>query len=1022
MSRSLRLACIFLAAAIALFAAWLLRQPLSGAVVARWFASQGIPASYRITALSTDAVSLAGVALGPAAAPDFRAERIDVHIGWSLFRPRVDRVTVVRPMLHAVLGPHGLSLGSLDSFLPAPGALPAPLPDVDLRLVDARATVVTRAGALVITGAGSGRLREGFAGRFLLGDTQLAASACAGRLPGATFAVSTTHDNVRIVGSGAAAQLACAGRVAAEHISWRADVYLPPKLDHYTVRLAVRTGLARADDFAASELDVTAEGTAPALAGPVAGAFTLAAHAATSPSAHSVQVLAHGTYRFDAASGDMDAKARVGAAKSRVTLPLRRLRAEGARFAGTLVMPLAGQLAARLDAASGDFDARGSIALARREGVTTATLTGVALTAATGARLVQTGNIVLTGTAVGIDGGVALSGGGLPAATLNGTGRWQAGAAAGGVTLATTRWAVRGAAVEISKVVVAAMPGGVTVAGHIRVGGALGGGIVASALDVPVDAQIGRNGDIVFGKHCLPVEWSSLARGDALLAAGRITMCPSAGAMLTIAGDRLRGGATADGIAVHGHVKSAGFALTVRPLRLALSGTRSRPRVELAPVTMAGQFGARRARATVAGAFAVADGSGRGRLDGAALDDPANPVDIDEGAATWRLASARIDLAGATVRISDRMTRRRFQPLRVVGGTATLVNGVVLAQGDFQLASTKARLGHFEARYDSAGERGTARLDTGTLTFGPTLQPVDISENLRGIVANVRGPVAATGVVDWTATGTTSRGTLRIDNLALATEALGPVDGIAGTIVFDDLLALTTPPGQSLRIARIHPGVVVDDGVVVFRMLGPDAAAIDNIRWPYAGGTLTLAPVTIRAGDARRDFLLAVDGIDAQQFLQRFEIKNLNVTGRFDGRLPLVFADGKGRITSGRLVARNGGGMVQYVGEIGGEQIGAAARLTFDALRRLRYHELTLDLDGDLDGELVTQVRFTGSNEAAAALPGGPIPLKVTGLPFRFGITVRAPFRALLGTAASFSDVRPLLHAPPVPPLLVQPK
>lgn len=1022
MSRFFRLACIFCVAALALFAAWLFRQPLSGAVVARWFASQGVPASYRITALSADAVSLADVTLGAAAVPDFRAERIDAHFGWSLFWPRVDRVTIFRPVLHAVLGPHGLSLGSLDRFLPAPGAPPALLPNVDLRLVDARMTVVTRGGVLVVTGAGRGRLRGGFAGRFLLGDTQLAASACAGRLPGATFAVSTTHDEVHVIGDGAAAQLACAGRIAVEHIGWRADVHLPPKLDHYAVRLAVRTGLARAGDFAVSELDGTAEGTALTLAGPVAGTFALAAHAATGPFTSAGQVAAHGTYRFNAATGDANADARIGARKARIMLPLQPLRTEAARFAGTLMIPLVDQLAARLDAATNDFDASGSILLARLAGVTTATLTGATLTTATGARVIQTGRIALTDTAVGINGGVALSGGGLPTATLNGAGRWQGHAAAGSVTLATTRWAVPGAAVELPQVVIAARSGGVTVAGQMRVAGALGGGIVASALSVPVDAHISRNGDIVFGKHCLPVEWSSLARGDARLAAGRINLCPSVSAMLTIAGDRLQGDTIIGGMAAHGNLRSAAFALKVTPVRLRLSGTRSRPRVELAPVTLAGRLGARRGGATVAGAFDVASGSGRGRFASATLDDPASPVKIDEGAADWRLAGAGVDLAAATARISDRLAPQRFQPLRVAGGTATLVNGIVLAQGNVQLAAIKARLGRFEARHDLASGRGTARLDTGTLTFGPTLQPVDITGNLRGIVANVRGLVTGTGVVDWTATGITSRGTMHIDNLALATEALGPVDGIAGTITFDDLLALTTPPGQKLRIARINPGVVVDNGVMVFRMLGPDAAAIESIRWPYAGGILALAPVTIRAGEARRDFLLTVDGIDAQQFLQRFEIKNLNVTGRFDGRLPLVFADGKGRIAGGRLVARTGGGMVQYVGEIGSGQIGAAARLAFDALRRLRYHELTLDLDGDLDGELVTQVHFTGSNETAAALPGGPLPLKVTGLPFRFGITVRAPFRALLGTAASFSDVRPLLHTTPVLPPLVQPK
>ena len=58
----------------------------------------------------------------------------------------------------------------------------------------------------------------------------------------------------------------------------------------------------------------------------------------------------------------------------------------------------------------------------------------------------------------------------------------------------------------------------------------------------------------------------------------------------------------------------------------------------------------------------------------------------------------------------------------------------------------------------------------------------------------------------------------------------------------------------------------------------------------------------------------------------------------------------------------------------------------------------------------MTQLRFAGTNEAATTLGGGPLPIRATGLPFQFNVTVRAPFRALLGTAASFSDVRPLIR------------
>jgi translocation and assembly module TamB len=167
--------------------------------------------------------------------------------------------------------------------------------------------------------------------------------------------------------------------------------------------------------------------------------------------------------------------------------------------------------------------------------------------------------------------------------------------------------------------------------------------------------------------------------------------------------------------------------------------------------------------------------------------------------------------------------------------------------------------------------------------------------------------------------------------------------------------------------------------------------------------------VVFRAGDAGRRFVLAVDGLDAGLFLQRFDLQNLNATGKFDGVLPLVFVGTTGRIEGGKLTARPEGGMIQYVGDVGQDKMGGASRLAFDALRSLRYRSLALALDGDLDGELVTAISFTGTNLTPVQLGGG-LPLRSNGLPFKFGITVRAPFRALLGTVASFSDARSLLR------------
>src|SRR3546814_20714133 len=63
-------------------------------------------------------------------------------------------------------------------------------------------------------------------------------------------------------------------------------------------------------------------------------------------------------------------------------------------------------------------------------------------------------------------------------------------------------------------------------------------------------------------------------------------------------------------------------------------------------------------------------------------------------------------------------------------------------------------------------------------------------------------------------------------------------------------------------------------------------------------------------------------------------------------------------------------------------------------------------MDGQLDGEIISNIMFNGSNDAPINPTGSAFPVQATGLPFQFNITVRAPFRALMSTAESFTDVR----------------
>ncbi|RYH14181.1 MAG: hypothetical protein EON57_00875, partial [Alphaproteobacteria bacterium] len=238
----------------------------------------------------------------------------------------------------------------------------------------------------------------------------------------------------------------------------------------------------------------------------------------------------------------------------------------------------------------------------------------------------------------------------------------------------------------------------------------------------------------------------------------------------------------------------------------------------------------------------------------------------------------------------------------------------------------------------------------------------------------------------------------------------GPVTGLKGKIHFTDLLNLVSAPDQQVTVAEINPGIAVTDGVIRYTLLPDQKLAVAGGKWPFSGGTLTLEPTVLDMGQpVARRLTFRIDSLDAATFVQHLDFKNIAVTGKFDGVLPIVFDSRGGRIENGALKVRPGGGTLSYVGDVTNAELGRVARIAFDALKSMRYQQLTIELNGDLDGEIVSKVRFDGTNdhpEESAKSGGiiGRILAPVTRLPFRFNITITAPFRGLVNSAQTFID------------------
>ena len=199
-------------------------------------------------------------------------------------------------------------------------------------------------------------------------------------------------------------------------------------------------------------------------------------------------------------------------------------------------------------------------------------------------------------------------------------------------------------------------------------------------------------------------------------------------------------------------------------------------------------------------------------------------------------------------------------------------------------------------------------------------------------------------------------------------------------------------------MGEINPGVAVRDGTVRFQLKRDGVIALESAQFPFARGKLSVQPALVTIGAAETRYALELTDVDVAQLIRDLDFKDLTATGRVQGVFPLIVTPTGARIENGLLTAAPGGGEIAYTGQAAQSVSSGPGQVAFDALRSFRYDNLALELNGDLDGEIVTGIRFQGVNNApltAASLVPGLRTMGATGLPFRFNVTVRAPFKDL---------------------------
>jgi hypothetical protein len=963
---------------VALLAAWFARFSIATAIVNRKLAAAHVPASYQITRIGPFLERMENVRLGAPNAPDLVARRIDVTIGYGFSGPTVRGIAVNGVRVRAVYDAQGLHLGTLDRLLPKSGGK-AGLPDMPLSIRDTELALGTPAGALSVVIAGDGNPARRFSGDVRLAALSLSAGGCIARDVAAVLKVGT-HDGkpnadgpVRVSGIACPQQSVVLGQGVAQ---------IAVSSDKSFERLTLDANLA---GFGGRAQEIAFAGV-------------------------------HGTISGSRSEKGMGAAAKVTLASATAPTLAKTLRRRAEIAVGTPIGPVVKQAISGFATLLDRADAEADFNITQDSGQPLdVQLHRLALAGADGRRLVATeqGGIGWNAAGLRTDADVALSGGSLPALAVQ-LRQAQAGAPLSG-TAVLQPYRVRDAQLAATPVRFRWDGRRADFDTLLTIDGPIGDGFVRG-LAVPVKGYATSAGAFVAGSGCQTVAFSALRLTSFTFDAARLPVCGqpivarAADGTLRIearTGPIRLTGRTADGApvalgATRISVTQAGFA--AQDLTATLG--KEPQQTHLAIATLDGT---------------MHDGRIGGQFAGAAGAIGNVPLDIADANGGWTLAGSTLKLTGK-LQVSDAQTAApRFNMLATDNAVLGLNGGVITASATLREPASQTEVATVMLEHDLSRGTGHALLGVPGITFAPKgLQPEKLTPLTLGVIANVAGTISGDGRIDWSPKGVTSSGDFGTKRVDLAA-AFGPVTGLKGQLHFTDLLGLVSAPAQEATIAEINPGVSVTNGVVHYQLTGGNRVRVEDANWPFAGGDLSLDPSTLDFGaEAERHLTFRIKGLDAAAFVQQLDFPNISATGTFDGLLPMIFDHSGGRIEGGSIVARKAGGSLAYVGELSNAELGAMGKLAFDALKAIRYSSLDVSLDGRLDGEMVSRVRFTGVREATPEQ--SLVTRLIRNLPFRFNISIRAPFRGLVGSARAYIDPRLLLSQMQPTPKATQPE
>jgi hypothetical protein len=998
---------LFIIVAIAVI--WIERRPIATHYLKGEFERRGVTASYHLDRVGFRLQQVSNLVIGDPERPDLvaRYAQIETRLKWN-GSFEVYRIVARGVRLRGRLVNGKVSWGQIDKLMPPPTTKPFALPEFVLNIADSSISLATPFGPLGVAVEGNGKLSGGFAGHAAVVSPRLVPGRCAAFNLRATVAMAVVARHPRVNGPLSLDRFTCPlSRFDMAQPLFDAKASFNEAFTSIdgSGRMAITSLVAGSNGLANFVGDITYKGQL----NHVGGQVKLSAQKSRMATIYADRTRLDGTYQLNGREGIFDLVGDYAAASAAldpsmiagVTQPL-------AAAAKTPIGPVASSIGSAVLRTAHTFNSAGRIKVVNFPGGGAVRIAEANINGPNGARARLSGGSGVTyywpAGALRIDSDIQMAGGGLPQGRLS-LRQLHSYSPMSGVAELAPYAAPNGQRLALTPIQFGPGPGGSTALSTVaQLDGPFPDGRV-QALRLPITGQIGRGGSFAFGTSCAVVSFNYLQMSSLQLGATRLPICPIGSAIVSKSpGGPVQASARFSGPVLDGHLGSS-------PLHLQAAGGQivgqqfglNRLGLRLGRQTSPVLFDAARLTGRFAGAGVNGNFTGASALIGKV------PLQLSDGAGSWLFRDKNLSVNSALT-VSDRDPNPRFYPLKSDNVHFTLAGDHVRATGALRHPATGTLVTDVSIEHQLSTGVGHASLDVPGLTFGPGLQPAEITRLTEGVIALVNGTISGRGQIDWSGSGkVTSRGDFSTANLDLAAP-FGPVTGLSGTVHFSDLLGLTTPPGQVATVKSINPGILVENGVIRYQLLPNQLVKIERGEWPFMGGRLILHETVLNFGrPTAKRLTFEVVGLDAHTFVQTLGFKELDASGTFDGVLPMIFDESGGRIVGGRLDSRPGGGELAYNGVVNKADLGTMGNIAFNALKDLRFKSMIIRLDGDLAGEFTSRLAIEGLGIGQSTSTQRIIRNLLAKIPLKLNVTISGPFRALIATAKSVSDPRQVI-------------